>query len=256
LRVALNPFLAALAWGVVAGAPPAYGADFRVENSVFLDGEEEPQIRSTTIFHQGVVYDFLGSPGEVTIFDTRRGRFVLLDPTRQIKTELTSDAVGVFAERLRQWSQRQDDPFLEFMASPEFDGSYERETGQLTFTSPWVTYRLETIDSPNAETSRQYREFCDWHCRLNTLLTPGARPPFARMVVNETLERLGRFPREVHLTWKPKHGLLSRSKTARSKHLLVRQLVESDRRRIAQSDMLMATFTAVRFVEYQRKTTD
>ena len=60
------------------------------------------------------------------------------------------------------------------------------------------------------------------------------------------------LPRQVELTIRPKKGLLGKRHTLRSEHLLTRQLVESDRKRVAQTDQLMAMYSPVTFREYQR----
>ncbi len=234
--------------GVAAGP-----GDFRIENEIFVDGDKEPRIRSTTIFHGGVVYDYLEEPAEVTIFDQQHGRFVLLDMTRRIKTELSTKRVHDFTERLKQWSQGQSDPFDRFLGDPQFDTQFDEGSGELSLTSPWMTYRLTTTDEPDEAVTRQYREFSDWYCRLNTMLNPGARPPFARMAVNSALEERHQFPRSVHLTIKPSEGLLAKKLSVRSEHRLIGQLVESDRKRVAQTDQFMAMYTSVDFREYQRK---
>jgi hypothetical protein len=242
---------------ITAGGPSVGGAavssDFRIENQVFVAGEKEPRIRSTTIFREGVVYDYLDQPAEVTIFDQQHGRFVLLDMTRRIKTELSTERVLEFTERLKQWSEEQSDPFVRFLADPQFETELDASSGQWSFASPWMEYRLTTIDVDREAVSRQYREFSDWYCRLNTMLNPGARPPFARMAVNSALAERGQFARKVDLTIRPSEGLLSKRLNVRSEHRLIGQLVESDRKRVAQTDQFMAMFTSVDFGEYQRK---
>jgi len=247
---------AVLAAGLCCPGLAAGRDGFRIENRVFLDGEKEPRSRSTTIFHHGVVYDYLADPPEVTVFDVQRRRFVLLDLERRVKTELTTDRVADFSKRLKQWSERQSDPFLKFLGDPSFDQTLDESTGELTFTSPWMSYRLTTFDPESETLSHQYREFSDWYCRLNTVLNPGARPPFARMIVNAVLEERHLLPREVHLTMQPKEGLLPKRLTVRSEHLLIRQLVESDLQRVAQTDQFMALYASVAFPEYQRKMGD
>jgi len=231
----------------------AAGKDFRIENKVFSDDEEEPCIQSTTIFHEGVVYDYLVDPAEVTVLDKEHGRFVLLDMTRRVKTELPTERLVSFGDTLRRRSQEESDPFKKFLGSPQFEEEFDKENGQLSFVSPWMTYRLKTVDVSSEVLSRQYREFSDWYCRLNTYLNPGARPPFARMVVNASLDHRQQFPREVELTIRPKESFLAKRQTVRSEHLLVRQLVESDRQRVAQTDQFMAIYAAVAFQEYQQK---
>ena len=247
---------AVLATGLCRPAEPAGMEEFRIENKIFFDGAKEPRVRSTTIFHDGVVYDYLSDPAEVTVFDAQRRRFVLLDLERRVKTELTTDRVADFSKRLKQWTQKQSDPFLKFLGAPSFDEALDEGTGEFTFTSPWMSYRLTTFDTESEALSRQYREFSDWYCRLNTVLNPGVRPPFARMIVNAALEDRHLFPREVRLTMQPKGGLLSKRLNVRSEHLLIRQLVESDLQRVAQTDQFMAMYASVDFQEYQRKLGD
>ena len=239
-----------------ASAVAPGGDDFRIENQVFVGGQKEPRIRSTTIFHHGLVYDYLEDPAEVTIFDQQHGRFVLLDLTRRIKTELTTKQVLDFTERLKQWAQGQSDPFLRFLGDPHFDIQFDDESGELTLTSPWMTYRLTTGEVQSAATSRQYREFSDWYCRLNTMLNPGARPPFSRIAVNSALQEQERFAQAVHLTIKPSDGLLAKRLSVRSEHRLIGQLVESDRKRVAQTDQFIAMYTSVDFRDYQRRMTE
>ena len=253
---ALSVTAAAVLSAAAVSTGIAAGEDFRIENKVFVADEKEARIESTTIFHGGVVYDYLVDPAEVTVFDKDHGRFVLLDMTRRIKTELTTERVASFTQDLKRWTEDQSDPFRKFLGDPHFEEEFDADAGQLTFASPWMTYRLTTVDVESEALSRQYREFCDWHCRLNTLLNPGASPPFARMLVNAALDQRRRFPRQVELTIRPKEGLLAKRVTFRSEHLLTRQLVESDRKRVAQTDQLMAMYSAVVFQEYQRKMAD
>lgn len=250
VTVATLSFAAALSAGISAGE------DFRIENKVFVADEEEPRIESTTIFYGGVVYDYLADPAEVTVFDKDHGRFVLLDMTRRIKTELTTERLEGFTQDLKRWTESQSDPFRKFLGHPNFQEELDADAAQLTLASPWMTYRMTTIDIESETMSRQYREFSDWYCRLNTLLNPGSTPPFARMVVNAALDERGRIPREVELTIRPKEGLMAKRFTFRSEHLLTRQLVESDRKRVAQTDQLMAMYAPVTFQEYQRKMAD
>jgi hypothetical protein len=235
----------------------AVGEDeFRVENKVFAGDEDEPRVRSTTIFCHGVVYDYLEQPAEVTVFDQAHGRFVLLDLKRRLKTELSTEQVAEFTKRLRQWSRRQSDAMLKFQGDPQFEDAFDERTGELSFRSEWMTYRLVTEPAPSRDVARQYRAFCDWYCQLNTLLNPGSKLPFARMLVNAELEKRGLVPREVHFTATPKKGLVSKHISARSEHRLVGQLVESDRRRVAQTGQAIVTFAEVPFDEYQKKVAD
>ena len=239
---------------VLAGTLPLPAEGFRVENQVFVEDEAEPSSRSTTIFHEDAVYDYLETPREITIFDRVGGRIVLLDPVRKIRTELTSQDLEVLSDRLRSWATRQEDPFLHFSAHPNFDEDYDSSTGELRLHSPWVIYEVETSVPVRSEVLGPYLEFCDWYSLLNARLDPKSRPPFPRMMLNQKLTDLGRMPQSVHLTVRPKgEAFLGEKSTARSKHRVIPHLLESDLSRIAQTDKFMATFQSLPFKEYQTK---
>ena len=80
-------------------AAPA--ADFRVDNAVFAEGQSQPQSQGVTIFHEGLVYDFLNEPAEVIVFDKAHRRFILLDLSRHVRSEISIDDV----QSLRRSSQ-------------------------------------------------------------------------------------------------------------------------------------------------------
>ena len=257
LRVAVTALAALVcglwAAGAAAQSDPNEVAEFRVENRLFVDNEKEPHSESTTIFFHGIVYDYLKKPAEVTVFDKARGRFVLLDVTRRVHTEIGTDKISAFTEALRQRVLAHSDPLVQFLAEPKFEEHLDEAGNQLTFSSPSMTYRLTTIPADSQAIARQYREFSDWYSRLNTLLTPGSRPPFARMVVNAALEKRQAFPSEIQLTLRLKKAVPPKRATIRSEHHLVRRLVESDRDRVAQTDQFMAIFKRVDFGVYQEK---
>lgn len=236
----------------LAAAGAVRAEDFRVENKVFLGNEKEPRIESTTIFHEGVIYDYLKHPDEVTVFDKNRGRFILLDPVKRRKTEISTDEIEGLNKNLRQWASTQTDAMLQFLAHPTFDEQFDESSGELTFASEWLTYRVLPDALGNAQMAKQYRDFSDWYTLLNTRLNPGSRLPFARLVVNEALEKRGQLPKEVHLTMRAKRGLPLQKTTLRSEHHLVPGLVQSDRDRIRQTDEYLGMFPTVEFQEYQK----
>jgi len=232
------------------------GESFRMVNRVYVGDDEKPQVQSTTIFLADTVYDFLDSPPEVTVFDKGRGRFVLLDLTRRVKTELTTHRVSSLADRLQVWARTQSDPFLKFLADPVFEEEYDQEAGELALASDWMTYRLTTVPAASRTISRQYRDFSDWYARLNTTLNPGSRPPFARLKVNDALDTRGRLPREVLLSMRSKTGVLAKRITVRSEHKLSVGLAEADQDRVAQVGEFLTIFTPVSFERYQDRISD
>lgn len=223
-------------------------------NRVYVGKEKEPIVTSTTIFHNGTVYDFLDSPSEITIFDPQRDRFILLNTEKKLRTELTTEEVARFSDRLQQWAKEHTNPFLKFMGAPQFEEKIDDVSRKLQFESPWVTYELTSEDAQNTEIAEQYKEFSDWLAKLNTLINPGAYPPYARMLINATLAKRNEVPSEVQLTMRPKGRFQVRPVTLRSEHHLVRRLVESDRRRVFQAAEYLAMFNAVGFNDYQKST--
>jgi len=257
----VRPALAVLSVALAAlvSARPAGAEDFRVENKVFSGGDDDPSVESTTLFYNGVVYDFLKKPAEIIVLDREHGRFVLLDTERRMKTELTTKEVDAFVARFRQQAARRatrdQNPFVAFQAEPKFEQEFDDSSRELTFRSPWMTYRVVTADAESTEIARQYRQFADCQARLNSVINRRATPPFARLLVNEELESREEIPREVHLTLTPPGGFPRKRITARSEHQFIRTVVESDRARVSQTHEYMAIFQPVSFEEYQKMDT-
>jgi len=239
----------------LAGLPDqGAGAEdgFRVESKVFFGSDKDPKTESTTIFSRGEIYDYLKEPAETIVLDLARGRFVLLDRARRIRTEVTTQEVSGLCENLRQWAVMQTDPYLKFLGDPTFEAQSDERTGETVFQSPWLTYRVATVEADNEAVARQYREFCDWYTRLNVRLNPGYKLVFARLAINEAIFARRQVPKEITLVL-PKKPLSFQRNTIRSEHQFVPHLVESDRDRMAQTSQFMAIFRPVEFSEYEKK---
>src|SRR5882724_2304530 len=111
--------------------------DFRIESKIFVGKESEPSSENLTLFRGGQVYDFLTKPSETTVFDKPRGRVILLDPARKVRTEIKADKLLAFSEELKVWAARQSDPFLKFAADPRFEQKLDTR-GELLFTSEFI----------------------------------------------------------------------------------------------------------------------
>ncbi len=236
----------------------ACGAEFRIENKVYVDDEKRPHSGSVTIFSDDMVYDILDGEGEITIFDRARGRLVLLDPAHHLRTEISVAKLHQAMEQLQAWAysqpdRAQPDPFLRFLAAPKFDRQGVTAAGEMEFASPWATYQVMPQDPVNGEIARAYQDFSNEYCQLNTLINPGARPPFARMIVNDALGQRKLIPREVKLTIRPKEGLTAKRTTIRSRHQFTPRLSDADRRQIARAGQLVTSFTPVLLDEYQKR---
>jgi hypothetical protein len=227
--------------------------EFKVENAVYVSTQEKAVSQSTTIFHGGAVYDFLTEPAEVAIFEKTGNRFILVDVARRTRTELSTENVTTFTQRLQQRAAKSADPLVKFLAEPKFEEQYDAARGELTLGSPLVSYRLVLAAEANQEAVEQYREFSDWYARLNTLLVPGSRPPFGRLAANAALAKRQAMASQVFLTISPPQ--LSPGKpatTIRSEHRLVRPLAPADLQRVARLRAVLTDLKLVSFEQYRK----
>ena len=176
----------------------AQAADFRVDNTVYVEGQSQPQSQGVTIFHQGLVYDFLDEPAEVIIFDKAHRRFILLDITRHVRSEISIDDVQTFVNRVKQRLSGHPNPNVKWLADPSFEESFDRESSELTLKSPSITYQAQ-VQATDPAVAAQYREFSDWYAQFNLALNPKSWPPFPRMMLNEAIQRHQGVAKEVHL---------------------------------------------------------
>ncbi|MCE5268783.1 MAG: hypothetical protein LLG00_12950 [Planctomycetaceae bacterium] len=234
--------------------PPniAASGDFRIDNAVYAADASEPPCESTTIFHRGLVYDCMKTPAETIVFGAAAGRFILLNASRKIRAELTTEEVGQFTDRLRQDARKSSDPLVKFLAKPNFQVRFDQLGNELTLTSPLLSYRLTAVTQDNQAAVDEYREFSDWYARLNTLLSPSSRPPFGRMAVNAELAQRKAIASLVELTVSSSASDGNQQNTIRSEHKLVRPLQPADLHRVATAEQQMATFERVSFDQYRK----
>jgi hypothetical protein len=241
---------AALALTVLATA--ARAADFCVENTVSAEEPKEAASRSTTVFYGGAVYDFMADPLEVIVFDKASGRFDVLDMRRRVRLELSTADVVATSQRLKERTEKNQDPLLKFLGAPKFEEQFDEHVGELTLTSPWMVYRVRGKRVENPQIVQQYHEFSDWLAQLNWLLNPGARPPFSRLALNEALEKHNLFAQEVQLTAAPRKGTpVAKQSSMRSQHQLATQVAPAELTRIQQARQAAASFKRVSLDEYR-----
>jgi hypothetical protein len=222
---------------------PLRADDFRIETKIYVGKEEKPVSEATTLFLDGVVYDFLSAPPQTAVFrkgvGDKPGRFILLDPGQRIKTELATDQIAGAMDKLKTWAGRQTDPFLQFAANPKFDESFNTENGQLVLASYLENYKLETAPSGHPQALVEYREFLDWYTRLNTLLGAGP-PPEPRLRLNEALARYQVIPLTVELT------RAGEKEPLRAEHDFTWRLSRDDRNKIDEVRTSLAGYRDVK----------
>lgn len=217
---------------------PAKAGDFRIETNVYgPEKDGKPISRNLTLFQAGVVYDFLTDPETVTIFrpptDATPGRFIVLDPARSVKMEVTTDQIERLLDKLQDWAAEQSDPFVRFLGQPDFAESAAEGNETVVLTSRYMTYRIRAMKAADDASLAAYRQFSDWYARFNAR---GGMLPFPRLAVNEVLFRERLIPVEVMLQI-PGQGV-----DLRTEHRTGWLLSKQDRQRIDEAQRQVASF--------------
>lgn len=239
----------------------ALADDFRIQTKVFKNdptakkGQPPKQVsETTTIFRAGLVYDFLTVPGqieEITIFDYPRLRFILLDPTRRVKTIIKTDDIKGFTQQLQLRARQHKEPFLNFLADPKFEPHANPTAENFGLSSIWMTYDVETMAAKNAYVAQQYADFAEWYAQINAMINPAAFPPFARLAVNQELKQRRQLPVRVLVTYFPQESE-KKQITLRADHNVQWRLIDSDLRRVDDAGEHMAAFPEVSLEDYRK----
>jgi hypothetical protein len=242
---------ALFASALIAASPSSRAADFRVNNAVYVEAESRPQCQSTTIFHAGLVYDFLADPAEIIVFEKQHGRFVLLDTGRHVQSELSTEEVDAFINHAkRRLAEVKNPAEIRWLADATFDETFDSQTSQLTLRSECMTYEVQLL-ATGPDVAAQYRDFTDWYAQFNHMINPDSRPPFPRMMLDAALERNHGIAKEVRLTsnFAKNHPPVKIT----SRHELAGQLDAADKKRVAEAQDDMKTFKQVSLKEYLQK---
>ena len=247
----LLSFVALLA--LVANALPAAAQQMRIETEVFVDDQTEPVNHTVTLFDSNTVYDFVEQPPQITVFRpptaSHSGSFIMLDLETKQRTEVPTERIAGLMKKLTRWAGEQDDKLLKFSARPEFEESFDEESGLLMLESPVWSYTVATVPVESAKALSRYREFTDWYTRLNTMMhsTP---PPGARLKLNAVLAAHGVVPVEIRRT------VESEATTLRATHLFTWRLSREDRMRIDEAQSYLAKFKKVDNEEFLTRKAD
>jgi hypothetical protein len=240
----------ALTISFVATSGRLAAENFRIETQVFEGDAEEPASRATTLFCDGVVYDFLEEPAQTAVFSKPNGKnsgyFILLDDEREIRTKISTDRVKSAMDDLRAAAGKQSDRYLKFAANPEFEESFEPGNGQLVLASHLESYTVHTIPAKHPKAAAEYREFLDWYAQLNTLLSGVPIPPQPRLELNEALSRHKAIPSVVERRRAGENGPI------RAEHEFLWLLSQDDMSRIENVRGALASYREVSNQEYQR----
>ena len=237
----------------VTGNRGALGQEFRIESQVYSDGSSLPVSQNITLFSEGLVYDFQLSndaqpkPLEIVIFDTRSRMMVLLDPQRKIRIEMPDLQLMKIVDGVRK--ETVQDKRSSFLVEDSFDEDVDWSTNWVTLTSPQIEYRFHGSHPKDISVIAMYNKFLDNFTML-IASDPTKIPPFARMKLNQSIKQLGWIPTEVQIVVKA-NSLFRQSFSAKSKHVVIHQLSNKDRTRIATAKQYWMQFKPVQLQEYR-----
>lgn len=206
-----------------------------------LDGSgQEPMLSSSmSLFHNGRVYDYVESAGEVVLFETAAKRFMVLNPDRGIYTTIAFAEVQQMLQTcepktkqyIRELTARNSPEderavrTLMFQHHPEFESRFNGRSGLLSLNSPSWKYSVSTREWDDADQLERYLTYTDWTARLNYILHPGSMFPAPRLALNAELRKLqNRIPVVVQLDLRPDQRLI-----LRAEHQFVTNLTDHDR---------------------------
>lgn len=224
----------------------AQAAEFAIESEVFTGNDSKPLATNLTIFSDGLIYDFSINDERVTILDAEAKRFLLADSRQQTQASITMDELIRFVAAQTQKARQSPIELIRFAATPKFETTFNESTGQLSLSSDYWDYRVETTPITDAELGSQYNEFAQWFAQLNAVFRP--IPPAVRMELNHELRQRHRLPERVVVHIK-KNGRTSVRQESR--HRLIKDLTQRERQMLKNWNDRKASYLRVPFHEFR-----
>ena len=170
-------------------------------------------VRSLMLFHAGKVYDYIEPAREVTVYEPAHRRFTVLNPRRQLCSELTHDEIRQFlglAEDEAQKrlafvpeessaSSRRALEFLRFQFQPDFESNFDNTKQQLKLSADNFEYVVEGFQPETPEVVEKYLQVADWMAQFNSVLHPQSMFPAPRLKLNQELRSRGLLPLTISL---------------------------------------------------------
>jgi hypothetical protein len=248
----LTHFALLIATLCLSAGPVAFGQEFKIESQVYIDSQATPIASSLTLFQDKLVFDItIGADGssasEVVIFDSTTESFELLDIAKERRLHIEQFEIVRTVESMRQ--QGSQDERLLNLVEPRLVEHVETSTRFLRLSNAQLTYEASCDSPENATILPAYYQFLDQYTRL-TATDPRRLPPFARLELNQAIKKHGWIPREIKLHLDG--GQISeRSVRLHSKHQLISQLSDQDKKRIELARRQWTLFKPVSLAEYR-----
>jgi len=235
---------AVAAASLLSAKPQSVSAqEFRIETEIYIGDATEPASHTVTLFEKSAVYEFVDSPQQVIVYrqgpEGKAGQFILLDTVRERRTDVEVERVSKLMAKMTEWASTHKDPLLKFAAKPNFEETFDDDSGALTLANKEWTYRTATIKAQDAATLTRYREFTDRYAELSSMMY-NSPPPGPRLALNSSLAKHGVVPVEIQ------RSLGGDDKNAvRATHLFSWRLSREDRTRLDEAQAHLANFKKV-----------
>lgn len=217
--------------------------DLRVESKVYKDDDTEPFQHRIALFDEQATYDLAAvDRGRATILLRDQDALLLIDTIKQEYTRVSRVDLARYVELQRDRIKKMA-PQRQVVLNPSLAEEWNPRSQTLSLTSPHLTYSARLMVQ-ELEIVKRYREFADWHARLNAIM-PGALSPQPRLDLNAAIMSRGSVPVEVT------KSQISDVKTSRlrSEHRYETAWHDNDRRRVKQ---LVETYPTYQKVELPR----
>ncbi len=225
------------------------GEEFRIETQLFTEKNEEASSENLTLFSNGAIYDFLpySDPTKIVIFDSNHDKFYLLDVKQKAKVVLEKFQVADFTDRLR--ANRQLVEKAPYLFEPKFTESYDENNKVLTLSNERITYEASGTRPLSQKQLKTYGIFANWYAKINAT-NPRNMPPFARLELNQAMQKYNFIPKSIKLTIRPEGGYFSKPIMLETRHVIHNQLTGEDRKRIEKAQSYLTQFKDVSLSTY------
>ena len=226
---------------------------FKVLTQIFEPGTKTPISINQTLFSENMVYDLRLNPRnksvvEISIFDSDKRNFVLLDCRREQKLELNRLQMARIFEGMK--SEIESNTKTKTIFLEQVTEDIKRDPTVVLVGNKFVTYRGKGERIEDEAVFKHYFSFLDAFTMMAATRTQ-AMPPFVRMHLNRTMKKAGIFPAEISLRIAP-NEIWNDEFRANSRHSLVLELDQQDQQRIQDAKRMSARFDSVDLQAYRQ----
>lgn len=236
------------AWAQADATP-----EFRIESQIYGSQSDQPVSQNVTLFTRGLVFDFQMSSdsnatlSEIVVFNERQRTLTLLKPATRQMVELSDLQLLKMNDQLRK--EIQQNSRAGFLINEPFTEEHDWSSDRLVLSSDTIRYTVKGQRPKDATILPRYYDFLNQFTRLKAS-DPSSLPPFPRMKLNQSLQKMGWVPTELSMRIQP-NAMFSRTIEAQSRHALMMSLSDLDRQRIQLARNYLGQFESVGLPAYR-----